>query len=111
MAYRQRNITGTSYMRIHSLELLNDDGSPKITFREEEVLDLGTEKIAKSRGVFCADLAGRAQEEFPLINPATGATIGTAKVKDMYVLANSLYWYLAGLRDAGTLNPPPSENP
>ena len=111
MAYRQRNISGTSHVRLRNMELLNDDGVPRVTYREEEILDLGGEKIVKPLGVFCADLAGRAQEEFPLINPVTGAVLGTAKVRDMYILANSLYWYLAGKRDDGTLNPPPLENP
>jgi hypothetical protein len=106
MAYRERNISGTSLVRINRMELHNDDGAPRVTFSEEEVLQLGTERLTKPYSQFSADLVGRAAEQFPLINPSTGANLGTARVRDLYILAYSLHLYLAGLRDAGTLYPP-----
>jgi hypothetical protein len=108
MAYRERNLSGTSYVRLINAGVeVPIDGQPAVTFQEAEVLTFGAERIVRPAGNFSADLGGRANDQFNLINPNTGAVLGTARVRDVYIHLYSLHLYLAGLRDAGTLNPPP----
>lgn len=101
--YNESSVTGTKYTRSNRVVLVNELGQePSIHFQEQEVVILGpSDKVMRpGKGIGVTMSADNQTATFPLLNPLTGATIGTASYQDVYVMMHSLYYALAAARDA-----------
>lgn len=109
--YKQTNILGESYIRADQIIIHNRLGkAPEIIFAEEQVMNIGDEQIHRAVSN-CSDsmTAENSSEEFNLINPETGDVIGTSTYQQFAVMLHSLYFHVAGKRDASQ-EPEPVEN-
>ena len=100
--YKQSNITGESYVRANQITIHNQLGSaPNIVFTEEQVMNVGDEQIHRPVSN-CSDqmTAENMSEEFNLINPETGDVLDTSTYQEFAVMLHSLYFHVAGKRDA-----------
>lgn len=100
--YKQSTVTGDSWVRAVRVVVENpSEGTPAISSIEERILNLPGQKITQSAGNVSEPFTPEnAMEQFNLLNPETGAVIGTAKYQDVYVLLHSLYLHVAAKRDA-----------
>ena len=101
--YKETTLAGTSYVRADRVTINNGLESKGITFNEVELINLSNgETMTKSYGSVSESFsADNALTEFDLINPETGATLGTTMTyQDLYVAVYSLYFKLALERDA-----------
>ncbi|MBR7777378.1 hypothetical protein [Undibacterium rugosum] len=103
--YRATKVDGTSYVRANEVFINNSFGrAPSILFNEEMVLNIGGQVI---RQPYAAPLPamplletfGESNAPFQLLDPATGAVIGTATNADLHVLLYSKYLHLTEARD------------
>ena len=104
--YQQTSITGESWIRAIRVVLENPlIGTPAATFVEERAINLGSETITRPHGnlvepfITSGDSAN-ITEQFNLLNPETGAVIGSATYQDVYVILHSLYYHAVSKRDA-----------
>ena len=103
--YKQTNIAGTSWQRAWRVECENPlDGQRSITFHEEQVINAGGQQIRMPAGGLQVPLtAENALTGFPLVDPDTGETTGSATYAQVYQLLHSLYMHSAVQRDAKAL--------
>lgn len=105
--YQQTSITGESWIRAVRVVLENPlIGTPAATFVEERAINLGSETLVRPHGnlvePFIASGDGaNLTETFDLLNPDTGAVIGSATYQEVYAMLHSLYYHVAAKRDAG----------
>lgn len=103
--YKESTVSGTSYIRSHSVSVANPlNGVKAINFYEEQVINFADgEQMFKPFGGFQEPLtAENAVTEFALVNPVTGQDSGVKMTyQDLYVALYSLYVALAAKRDAG----------
>lgn len=99
--YREGLIGG--YQRAKRVEITNPlNQIPSITFYEELVIT-GRENVT----TIVSDVSTLTEAmtdpavQFDLVNPETGAVIGSAAYQDIYVILYSLYMALAAKRDEG----------
>lgn len=103
--YKQTTINGTTWQRAWRVECENPlQGQRKITFHEEQVLNAGNQQIRTPAGSVSVqfDLLN-ALTTFPLLDPDTGAQVGTATYAQVYRMLHSLYIHTAAQRDAQQL--------
>lgn len=100
--YKQTTINGTSWQRAWRVECENPlQGQRQITFHEEQVLNAGNQQIRTPVGSLRVQLtADNALTSFPLLDPDTGAQLGTATYAQVYRMLHSLYMHSAAERDA-----------
>ena len=103
--YKQTTINGTSWQRAWRVECENPlDGQRQITFHEEQVLNATGQAIRTPAGSVSVHLtADNALTSFPLLDPDTGAQLGTATYAQVYHMLHSLYMHSATQRDAQQL--------
>lgn len=99
--YKQTEIMGSTYVRCPEFTVSNPLGeTPKLLFREEEVMVLAETKHFNPLPLsilvdFDSDL------EIPLIDPETGEPGGRSIAQsDVYAILHSTYIYYAKARDA-----------
>lgn len=101
--YKETTVSGTAYTRAHQVMIANPvEGVKAISFFEEQIVNLGDEKIHRPQGgiqePFTAD---NSQTEFDLVNPVDSTPLGMKSTyQDVYVLLHSLYLHVAAKRDA-----------
>lgn len=102
--YKQTTINGTSWKRAWRVECENPlQGQRKITFHEEQVLNAGEQQIRTPTGNMSVRFdTENALTTFPLLDPDTGAQLGTATYAQVYRILHSLYMHSAAERDALT---------
>lgn len=103
--YKQTTISGTSWQRAWRVECENPlDGQRQITFHEEQVLNAAGQTVRTPAGSVSVrfDLQN-ALATFPLLDPDTGAQLGTATYAQVYRMLHSLYTHAATQRDAQQL--------
>ena len=103
--YKESPVTGTQWIRSHSVQLNNPyQGIPTITFLEEKIIQAGTAVVKAAANVeLGSDLTLRLLDPantFPLLDPATDLPIGAATHGQVYALLYSLYRAAAATRDA-----------
>lgn len=100
--YKQTTINGTSWQRAWRVECENPlQGQRKITFHEEQVLNAGNQQIRTPVGSVSVQFdLQNALTTFPLLDPDTGAQLGTATYAQVYRMLHSLYMHSAAERDA-----------
>ena len=99
--YRESPITGRKRMRSYRVTAHNPaNGARAIQFDEEWLTELDD-------GRFINEPAGSIRKDFndptvtfDLLNPETGAVIGSSSYMQVYVILHSLYMHLANERDA-----------
>lgn len=103
--YKQTTISGTSWQRAWRVECENPlQGQRQITFHEEQVLNAGNQQVLTPVGSLRVQLtADNALTSFPLLDPDTGAQLGTATYAQVYRMLHSLYIHTATQRDAQQL--------
>lgn len=100
--YKEKYITGKSYVRADRVTVNNGLEHKSITFHEVTVANLSNgetrqESFGSVSESFTVD---NAQTAYPLIDPNTGAETGvTMTYQDLYVAIYSLYFKLAMERD------------
>jgi hypothetical protein len=105
--YKTTTVDGTSYTRARSVRIANPLGTDSIIyFDEERVLTIGSETIFQPLSaveeVFTPDTAPTV---FPLLD-ATGEPTGAiATYMDVYLMLQSLYYYVAQQRDIAAAQP------
>ena len=99
--YRETELTGSKWVRSNRVTCINPyNGTPFISFGEEEITLLSDGRTTNAPlGEIHQDFTDPSVE-FPLLNPATGESIGTATYGQVYVILHSLYMALAATRDA-----------
>lgn len=104
--YNEETMNGdvVSWTRAKKITVTNEYlETPSITYEEESKATLPDDTIVNvplvEETVITEELTGTT-EEFNLVNPTTGASLGTATYGDVQVMMHSLYLYLAGKRDA-----------
>lgn len=106
--YKESTVSGTQYVRCHTVYLMNPLGGLKAAnFMEETIINLANQQIRKDVGGFQLPLTTEnAASTFPLLNPVTGEATGqTMSYQDLYAALYSLYIAGALARDAA-LEPP-----
>lgn len=100
--YKQTSISGTSWQRAWRVECENPlQGQRQITFHEEQVLNAAGQQIRTPVGSVSVQFdLQNALTTFPLLDPDTGAQIGTATYLQVYRMLHSLYMHSAAERDA-----------
>lgn len=112
--YKQTTINGTSWQRAWRVECENPlDSQRQITFHEELVLNAADQTIRSIAGSVSVvfDLQN-ALTPFDILDPDTGAKLGTATYAQVYRMLHSLYIHAATQRDAQHLalqEQPPTE--
>lgn len=99
--YKESNVTGVTWQRCNRIDIRNSYEEPKFAvFIEEEVTDLGNNKIVKvPAGQILADFTDPTTI-VNLINPETGDSLNSSVTyQDIYVILHSLYIKLATERD------------
>lgn len=99
--YQEQSITGEKWVRSNAVRISNPyQGTPTITFLEEEVSHLSDGRMVNAQLAGIAEPFSDPSKTFPLVNPVTGESLGaTASYQDVYVLLHSLYIALATARD------------
>lgn len=101
-----KEVTLEGMKRTRSYRMIGDNPlgeAPSVTFLEEEVVTINGESTKVNAGKFSKTMTDPTVE-FPLVDPTTNEPLGSsATFGQVYALTYSLYLYLAGLRDAGTL--------
>lgn len=100
--YKQTAVTGTSWQRAWRVECENPlNGKREVIFHEEQVLNAAGQQIRTPVGSLRVPLtADNALTSFPLLDPDTGAQLGTATYAQVYRMLHSLYMHSAAERDA-----------
>ncbi len=103
--YKQTTINGTSWQRAWRVECENPlQGQRQITFHEEQVLNAAGQAILSPAGSVSVQFdLQNALTTFPLLDPDTGAQLGTATYAQVYRMLHSLYMHSATQRDAQQL--------
>lgn len=103
MDYKQSEVSGSSWVRCNQIVVVNPaDNTPKfIQFREEQIINVGEEHIARELGVlmeyFNEVTTG---EEIQILNPVTGEATGAVLTyADVYAILYSSYMHAARKRD------------
>lgn len=97
--YAAQDIIGSKFQRARYVQIENVLGAvARCWFLEEEVINLGDEKI--KRDVDSIELKFDPEEVFELVDPVTGEPLGkTATHRDVYIMLHSLYIQQAQKRD------------
>ena len=94
------NVSGTKWKRSNIVKITNELGqTSSIHFKEQWVIDDGTDKIIQPAGQ-CSDKLENPLETFNLLNPDTQEVIGSMSYQEVYIALHSLYRHVAGKRDA-----------
>lgn len=103
--YKQTTINGTSWQRAWRVECENPlQGQRQITFHEEQVLNAAGQAIRTPAGSVSVQFdLQNALTTFPLLDPDSGAQLGTATYAQVYRMLHSLYMHSATQRDAQQL--------
>jgi hypothetical protein len=100
--YQESTVAGTKWKRANTIAIsnpLNQLPNASISFSEEEVIQLGTDDyIKKETGVLSEQFSNIVS--FDILNPTTGAVVGSMTPLELYVALYSLYMYLAQERDS-----------
>lgn len=99
--YKQTSIAGDSWVRSNRVVVENGrGGTPAITFAEERIINTASGEFAQNIGSVSEPFTNdNAIESFNLLNPETGAVIGSATYQEVYVMLHSLYMHIATKRD------------
>lgn len=98
--YKESTVSGSVYTRAHRVIIDNRyQGTPSISFQEEEVLNVNGQIIHQQQGSLDENFTDPTTV-FPMVDPTTGASLGDATYGQIYVLLHSLYLHLAARRDA-----------
>lgn len=115
MNYQQANVAGQAWVRCSHVTLDNPLNAPRSArFAEERVVTIGGDEVIKPLGTLTEYLVtasapatpttpavqANAGEQFNLLDPETGAVIGSATYAQFYAMAASLYLHVAAKRDA-----------
>lgn len=105
--YKETTIAGSEYQRARLISITNEHNTNNsITFVEEKIKFFGDEHFHTDVSSIVETLtAENATQQFNLLNPVDGTTIGTATYQDLYVLLYSLYIKLANDRDNTQIPP------
>lgn len=99
--YKQTSVIGESWVRAYHFSISNPQtGLKQINFQEEKVtvLDIGANS-GRVGEVLDEFTETGTNTEFSLLDPVTGAVVGTANYDDLYNMLHSLYMHLAQKRD------------
>lgn len=104
MNYKETNISGTQYLRSNGGSFVNPldgQGTKGISFREEQVTNIGAKQISNTVGDLFEPLnAENAATVFQILDPTTDLPIGqTRNYQDVYLMLYSLYRHCAKKRD------------
>lgn len=105
--YQETDVVGTAWVRARRVVIENPRGGvPAATFIEERVVNIaGGDEIVQQLGsvvepfIATGDDAN-ADEQFPVRNPQTGEQTGTMTYAQAHAVLHSLYYHVAGKRDA-----------
>ena len=100
--YKEQTTTSTSYQRAKQISIFNYyNQAPKIQIVEEIIKDgepVGSPAVKALNKTFTPDIANT---PFNILNPETGETVAVMTYGELYAAIYSLYFHLAGERDAG----------
>ncbi len=102
--YQEAQVTGKSWRRCHRLVAENPlGGTPAITYAQQDVIQLGgDEHITRDAGLLVASLkSGTAGQTFPVLNPATGETVGTMTEAQLFAALHSHFLFAARQQEGG----------
>jgi hypothetical protein len=103
--YNEYTVTGNKWTRSLGGTFSNPyQGVPGIAFAEESVITLSDGTVVKQVlgspvQQYLTTTISDPEQTFPLLDPISGCTAGTAKYQDVFNLLHSLYMYLATERD------------
>jgi hypothetical protein len=104
--YKTVQATGqmTSWRRAENIVMRNPlNGIPSVECNEENIISLPDGTIMQGPAVTDPKIVGYMTDPtttFNLLNPSTGAVVGTATYMQLYVMMYSLFYDLAVARDA-----------
>lgn len=100
MNYQQTTVTGEAWTRAARVVIENPlDATPSVNFVEERVINLPDQQV-KTPTANVVEPFADPTEAFDLLDPETGAVIGSATYQDVYVMLHALYLHCAAKRDA-----------
>lgn len=109
--YKETTVAGAAYTRAYQVVIANPlVGTKAINFLEERVINFDNDQIRQQiGGVQEPFTPENLTEEFPLLNPVDGTPLGMAmQYRDLYAALHSLYFHVAGKRDAAIAAEPES---
>lgn len=101
--YKEADIAGTKWQRAVRVVVENPyEGTPSITFVEEEAINTGSEvSEVVTRVVGNLSCQFNPESEFPVLNPVNNQSMGyDFSHGQVYALLYSLYMHLASQRDS-----------
>lgn len=100
--YKQSTVAGDSWVRCGRIVIENGPQSRAATFMEEQVIQIGTDRITRSIGCVVEPYTDdNMSEVFAVLDPETGAQTGqTATYAQLYAMLHSAYLHVAAKRDA-----------
>lgn len=99
--YRENTGSATSWRRANAVSVtnpLNNIDGATISFIEEDVIQKGATILTTPAGGVSTQFS--ASGSFDLLNPTTGAVVGTMTHSELYAILYSLYIKVATDRDA-----------
>lgn len=99
--YRETTGSATSWRRASAVSItnpLNNVQNATITFTEEDVIQKGVNILTTPAGGITAQFSE--VSSFNLLNPTTGAVVGSMTPAELYAILYSLYIKVATDRDA-----------
>lgn len=99
--YQQGVVSGDTWVRCPRAVVENGVANKAITFVEEQVIMLGTDRITRPLGCVVETYTqDNVAEAFAVLDPATGEPTGqTATYAELYALLHSAYIHVATKRD------------
>lgn len=93
----------TIYRRSNNVTFNNELGQlPQVTFHEQYATVDGV-AIDGRAGSCALEMPADVTEEFPLVHPLTGESLGTTSYANLHVILHSLYLHAATTRDSAEL--------
>ena len=96
--YKESDVAGKSWRRCYRVLAENPlGGTPAINYAQQDVVQIGDgEHITRDAGLLIATLTpGTAGKTFPLLNPATGETVGTMTEAQLFAALHSHFLFTA----------------
>ena len=106
--YRETSVSGSSYVRCHTVNINNSPNNKRIRFNEVEVITYEDGRVDTKE---CGSLGEYFSEEnannaFPILNPADNSDTGAQMTYEgVYTVMYSLYLHLATQRDEAQATP------
>lgn len=101
--YKEATVAGKTWRRCHRVLCENPlGGQPAVNYAMQDVMQLGDgEHITRDAGLFIATLEpGTQGKTYPLLDPATGETVGEMTEGQLFAALHSHFLYVARARDA-----------